>query len=266
MGFSHLSKTKSTGLFILPQAATSLEGKFIDGNVLAYINRIKKSNNIEVETLPVISFLDFDPSDPDIKLKQRDAIEPFFKSILKIEYGELFAFTTKLSSILADVAQGQLSWRNKKAVQKIARTIKHLLQLNKTEKTTFNYEVAVLTRSSIISGLSQLERDLQLLEPATFKYIEDKILKQTLERLIKNLNTILTKEYQAASKSQSQNTADFHEFFGKRQTIQMIDPPAADKAEERFVRNVELIDLEFFEDRLYNQYPSWQQSISKAYG
>ena len=29
---------------------------------------------------------------------------------------------------------------------------------------------------------------------------------------------------------------------------------------------MELLDLEFFEDRLYNQYPSWREKISKAYG
>jgi len=57
LGFSHLSKAKVTGLYILPQAVTSLEGRFVDGNVTAHLNRVKNAHNIDLETLPVMSLV-----------------------------------------------------------------------------------------------------------------------------------------------------------------------------------------------------------------
>lgn len=59
MGFTHLSKTSSTFLYLLPQTFTSIEGKFIDGNIIAHLNRIKRKGLVEVETLPIMSFLSY---------------------------------------------------------------------------------------------------------------------------------------------------------------------------------------------------------------
>lgn len=100
-----MSKLNTTGLYILPQAVTSLEGRFIDGNVTAHLNRVKKAHNVELETLSVMTFLEFNPSDREMRLKQRELLEPFFRSILKIEDGELFEAIDKLTSALAELAQ-----------------------------------------------------------------------------------------------------------------------------------------------------------------
>ena len=160
MGFSNISKNKINALYILPQSVTSLEGRFIDGNVTAYLNRVRKASNMDLEALPVMPFLEFDPFDPDIRLKERDVLEPFFKSILKIEGGEVWTTMATLSAGLAEIAERPLSWRNEKALKKISRSIQTLLEYNKTEKTSINHEVVLLSRSNIINSLNQLEKDL----------------------------------------------------------------------------------------------------------
>lgn len=88
---------------------------------------------------------------------------------------------------------------------RISKTLKMLLGFNKIEKTTSNHEIARINRSNIIEGLGHLERDFLLLEPNTIKRLEDKILKQPLRKLIKNVDTILAKELESAIKNHPQN-------------------------------------------------------------
>lgn len=223
LGFSHISQAKITGLYILPQAVTCLEGKFIDGNVTAHLNRVKNADNVELETLPLMSFLDYNTSSFDVSLKSKDTLEPFFKSVLKIEDGELFAMVSTLSQALAELSATKLSWRNQQVIHKVSRTLQTLLKFNKVEKTTNHHELARINRANVLEGLNLLERELLLLEKATFKSLEQ-MIKQPISRLIKSIHSTLSKELQSVLKGQG-TPAPALDFQGKRQSIDRVDPP-----------------------------------------
>lgn len=172
---------------------------------------------------------------------------------------------SKLTAGLAEIASTQqLSWKNDKIIRKVSRTLQLLLRFNKLERTTSYHEIALLNRANIVEGLSELVREVSLLDESIIRHLEDKVIRQPVDRFIKNLQTVLSKELQAASKANTQNTGPALSFHGKRQTIDMVE--TEEHPEKQHLANIELIDTEFFEDELYNQYSDWQQAISKRYG
>lgn len=93
-----MSSKVPTRTYLIPQALTSLDGNFIDGNLKAHFARMK---NIEVKTVSVMQLITINFNKQIVDLRNKEGLDKTFDKIFKRNKDTIADFVTSISKALA---------------------------------------------------------------------------------------------------------------------------------------------------------------------
>lgn len=107
------------GIYIVNCDNSSLDGRYISGNIKAYLKRIKQNLSIDLKTIPIASLLQIDYDEKQICLKDEEKVAQAIKNYLEEDNKPIHEFITSFVNSIAVLEKDLPLLKVKKVLSKV---------------------------------------------------------------------------------------------------------------------------------------------------